>query len=71
MLEILVLALVLSVFGGTVHYILSKQVANPGKSQRDFSAAPLRLANPTAADLKEQEDELPPGPSWASFPRAF
>ncbi|BAI73866.1 hypothetical protein AZL_a03350 (plasmid) [Azospirillum sp. B510] len=71
MLEILVLALVLSVFGGTVHYILAMQVANAGKSQRDFSSAPLRLANPTDADLKEQEDELPPGPAWASFPRAF
>ncbi|WP_042704255.1 hypothetical protein [Azospirillum sp. B506] len=71
MLEMLVLALVLSVFGGTVHYILSMQIANAGKSQRDFSSAPLRLANPTEADLKGPEDELPPGPAWASFPRAF
>ncbi|MBP2298841.1 hypothetical protein [Azospirillum picis] len=69
----LILALVLSVFGGTVHHILSLQVAAAGKSagERDFSAAPLRLANPTEQDLKEQEDELPSGPSWASFPRAF
>ncbi|WP_372399707.1 hypothetical protein ABMY26_29320 [Azospirillum sp. HJ39] len=72
MLEMLILALVLSVFGGTVHHILSMQVANAGKtSQRDFSSAPLRLANPSETDLKDQEDELPPGPAWASFPRAF
>ncbi|PWC34702.1 hypothetical protein [Azospirillum sp. TSO35-2] len=69
MLEMLALALVLSVFGGTVHHILSTQFADAGKSSRGFTSAPLRLANPTEKDL--EEDEVPSGPAWASFPRAF
>lgn len=69
MLEMLILALVLSVFAGTVSHLLSVQFdeAGPG-SQRGFSSAPLRLVNPTQKDL---EDEVQSGPSWASFPRAF
>ncbi|CAO3430426.1 hypothetical protein [Azospirillum doebereinerae] len=67
MLEMLALALVLSVFAGTVHHLL---VARVGAAQAasEFTTSPLRRVNPVDA---ETPDEAPPGPSWASFPRAF
>ncbi len=63
MLEMLVLALVLSVFGATVHHILAAQVGAAEAAAGGFTSSPLRRVNPV-----ETEDEEVPGPSWASFP---
>ncbi|MBP2232755.1 hypothetical protein J2847_006089 [Azospirillum agricola] len=65
MLEMLALSLVLSVFAGTVHHILAARVGAAEAAAGDFTASRLRRANPV-----EGEDEVP-GPTWASFPRAF
>ncbi len=66
MLEMLALALVLSVFAGTVHHLLAAQVGGASASAHGaFPASRLKRANPV-----ETEDEAP-GPAWASFPRAF
>lgn len=67
MLEMLALALVLSVFGGTVHHILAHQMGAVDRARHDVSSSRLRRIDPVKA---EAEDEAP-GPTWASFPRAF
>jgi len=69
MLEMLALALVLSVFGGTVHHILAAQVGAAEAQAGRFTSSRLRRVDPAKAEA-ETEDEVP-GPSWASFPRAF
>jgi len=67
MLEVLALALLLSVFGGTVSHILITQIGaggSMGGSVKSMQTSRLRrVATPS-------EDEVP-GPTWASFPRAF
>ncbi|WP_238522200.1 hypothetical protein ACIU1J_18385 [Azospirillum doebereinerae] len=63
----LALALVLSVFAGTVHHLLVARVGAAQAESERFTTSPLRRVNPVKA---ETEDEAP-GPSWASFPRAF
>jgi hypothetical protein len=67
MLEVLALALLLSVFGGTVSHILMTQIgasSSIGGSVKGMQASRLRRV------AKPSEDEAP-GPTWASFPRAF
>jgi len=71
MLEMLALALVLSVFAGTVHHLL---VARVGAAQAasEFTTSPLRRIDPVDTQAPaEAAHEATPGPSWASFPRAF
>lgn len=66
MLDVLALALLLSVFGGTVSHLLVAHLGATGSAGGAASGMPnrLRRVNPPA------EDEAP-GPTWASFPRAF
>lgn len=69
MLDLLLLALVLSAFGGTVQHLLVAKVGATQAASDRFATHPLRRALPTGTG-DEPEDEAS-GPSWASFPRAF
>lgn len=68
MLDVIALALVLSVFGATVHHILGRQLGAMGGAcgvtAAWMPANRLRRVRPVP-------DETVPGPAWTSFPRAF
>ncbi|WP_448191467.1 hypothetical protein [Azospirillum sp. sgz301742] len=68
MLEILALALVLSVFGGVVSHILAQQFGAMGTTAG--LSATWTPANRLRRIHVVAEDNVP-GPTWASFPRAF
>ncbi|PWC31662.1 hypothetical protein [Azospirillum sp. TSO22-1] len=68
MLEIIILSLVLSVFGATVHHILGRRLVTIGAGGGVAAAwTPENRLRRVRTDI----DESVPGPAWASFPRAF
>ncbi|WP_448208631.1 hypothetical protein [Azospirillum sp. sgz302134] len=67
MLDVLALALLISVFGGTVSHLLAAQLGAGGSTNASTSGLPV---NRLRRIEKPADDEVS-GPTWASFPRAF
>ncbi|WP_431857851.1 hypothetical protein [Azospirillum sp.] len=68
MLEIIILSLVLSAFGATVHHVLGRRL---GTIAAGGGAVAAWMPESRLRRVRTEVDESVSGPTWASFPRAF